>query len=270
MRQSAFDTRAGDALAPCRRHEASSAGTPRIHDARTAGKETRMFEKDLLAGKRILVTGGGSGLGAAMGRRFLELGAELCICGRRLDVAGCGSRRDAARVRRQGHYVPLRHPQRHCRRCDDGHDLAQCALPRIGQQGLPRLSLAKPSSCRSVPLTRRFWRRRYTAPCIARLPRAAAGSRPKRMTSVKTTRAKTARIKTTSITTSAKPFCWSILSTSTITGRAFHGAVRDGEVRRAGDGQESCGGVGTEKAFAPWQSHAEHFHTAARDGPASP
>jgi NAD(P)-dependent dehydrogenase (short-subunit alcohol dehydrogenase family) len=43
-----------------------------------------MFEKVLLAGKRILVTGGGSGLGAAMGRRFLELGAELIICGRRL------------------------------------------------------------------------------------------------------------------------------------------------------------------------------------------
>jgi NAD(P)-dependent dehydrogenase (short-subunit alcohol dehydrogenase family) len=45
-----------------------------------------MFEKDLLAGKRILVTGGGSGLGAAMGRRFVELGADLVICGRRFDV----------------------------------------------------------------------------------------------------------------------------------------------------------------------------------------
>lgn len=42
-----------------------------------------MFEKGLLANKRILVTGGGSGLGAAMGRRFVELGAELIICGRR-------------------------------------------------------------------------------------------------------------------------------------------------------------------------------------------
>ena len=45
-----------------------------------------MFEKGLLEGKRILVTGGGSGLGAAMGRRFLELGAELIICGRRLEL----------------------------------------------------------------------------------------------------------------------------------------------------------------------------------------
>jgi NAD(P)-dependent dehydrogenase (short-subunit alcohol dehydrogenase family) len=44
-----------------------------------------MFETGLLGGKRILVTGGGSGLGAAMGRRFLELGAELVICGRKLD-----------------------------------------------------------------------------------------------------------------------------------------------------------------------------------------
>jgi NAD(P)-dependent dehydrogenase (short-subunit alcohol dehydrogenase family) len=45
-----------------------------------------MFEKDLLIGKRILVTGGGSGLGAAMGRRFLGLGAELVICGRRREL----------------------------------------------------------------------------------------------------------------------------------------------------------------------------------------
>jgi NAD(P)-dependent dehydrogenase (short-subunit alcohol dehydrogenase family) len=51
----------------------------------TEGIQT-MFEKGLLAGKRILVTGGGSGLGAAMGRRFIELGAELIICGRRLEV----------------------------------------------------------------------------------------------------------------------------------------------------------------------------------------
>ena len=55
-----------------------------------------MFEKGLLAGKRILVTGGGSGLGAAMGRRFVELGAELIICGRRLELLEATMRGDFA------------------------------------------------------------------------------------------------------------------------------------------------------------------------------
>jgi NAD(P)-dependent dehydrogenase (short-subunit alcohol dehydrogenase family) len=58
-----------------------------------------MFEKGLLEAKRILITGGGSGLGAAMGRRFLELGAELIICGRRLELleaTAAQMRRDAS------------------------------------------------------------------------------------------------------------------------------------------------------------------------------
>ena len=45
-----------------------------------------MFQEGLLKGRRILVTGGGTGLGLSMGRRFLELGAELVICGRREEV----------------------------------------------------------------------------------------------------------------------------------------------------------------------------------------
>ncbi|WP_022979126.1 SDR family oxidoreductase [Ideonella sp. B508-1] len=45
-----------------------------------------MFKNDLLAGKKILVTGGGTGLGKSIGRRYLELGAHLVICGRRKEV----------------------------------------------------------------------------------------------------------------------------------------------------------------------------------------
>ncbi len=45
-----------------------------------------MFEADLLKGKRILITGGGTGLGKSMGARMAELGAELVICGRRAEV----------------------------------------------------------------------------------------------------------------------------------------------------------------------------------------
>src|SRR3982074_2227477 len=45
-----------------------------------------MFNEQLLAGRRILVTGGGTGLGKSMAARFLELGAEVHICGRRKGV----------------------------------------------------------------------------------------------------------------------------------------------------------------------------------------
>ena len=42
-----------------------------------------MFKDDLLRGKRILITGGGTGLGKEIAARYLALGAELWICGRR-------------------------------------------------------------------------------------------------------------------------------------------------------------------------------------------
>jgi NAD(P)-dependent dehydrogenase (short-subunit alcohol dehydrogenase family) len=45
-----------------------------------------MFQPDILRSKRVLITGGGTGLGKAMAQRFLELGAEIYICGRREDV----------------------------------------------------------------------------------------------------------------------------------------------------------------------------------------
>jgi NAD(P)-dependent dehydrogenase (short-subunit alcohol dehydrogenase family) len=45
-----------------------------------------MFRTDLLHSQRILITGGGTGLGKAMAQRFLELGATVYICGRREEV----------------------------------------------------------------------------------------------------------------------------------------------------------------------------------------
>ena len=45
-----------------------------------------LFRPGVLAGQRILVTGGGTGLGRAMTERFVALGADCYICGRRESV----------------------------------------------------------------------------------------------------------------------------------------------------------------------------------------
>ena len=45
-----------------------------------------MLGNDLFAGKRFLITGGGTGLGRIMMERFVELGADCVICGRRGSV----------------------------------------------------------------------------------------------------------------------------------------------------------------------------------------
>ncbi len=45
-----------------------------------------MFKDDLLKDKRILVTGGGTGLGKEMATHFARHGAQVYICGRRGNV----------------------------------------------------------------------------------------------------------------------------------------------------------------------------------------
>ena len=45
-----------------------------------------MYQHELMKGQRILVTGGGTGLGQAMAEKFLALGADVAICGRRKAV----------------------------------------------------------------------------------------------------------------------------------------------------------------------------------------
>ena len=51
-----------------------------------------MFKEGLLKGKRILITGGGTGLGKEIATRYLQLGAEIWIAGRRGGVLDACSR----------------------------------------------------------------------------------------------------------------------------------------------------------------------------------
>lgn len=73
-----------------------------------------MFRDDLLSGQRILVTGGGTGLGREIAAKFLSLGATLWICGRRggvLDETAAALTAEHGGLVRT-HAVDLRDPER--------------------------------------------------------------------------------------------------------------------------------------------------------------
>jgi NAD(P)-dependent dehydrogenase (short-subunit alcohol dehydrogenase family) len=72
-----------------------------------------MFQPNLLKGKRVLITGGGTGLGKAMGLRMIELGAELMICGRRAQVLEDTAKEfeDLFSCKIRTHVVDIRSPE---------------------------------------------------------------------------------------------------------------------------------------------------------------
>jgi len=83
-----------------------------------------MFRTDLLRNQRILITGGGTGLGKAMAHRFLQLGATVYICGRREEVL----QKTATELSAQG---PI-----HALRCDVRHlDQVESMVDAIWQAG---------------------------------------------------------------------------------------------------------------------------------------
>jgi len=71
-----------------------------------------MFKEHLLQGKRILVTGGGTGLGKEIASRYAELGAELWIAGRRGGVLEetASELQEKYKVRVGTHSVDIRDP----------------------------------------------------------------------------------------------------------------------------------------------------------------
>src|ERR1700757_12495 len=67
---------------------------------RTAGRE--IFASDLLSDKRILITGGGTGLGRGVAARLVKHGAEVHLWGRREAVLAEAAAEAADRGRRRG------------------------------------------------------------------------------------------------------------------------------------------------------------------------
>ena len=84
-----------------------------------------MFQNNLLQGKRILITGGGTGLGKATAQRFLELGAEMYICGRRHEVLAATEQELRDTHRWQDSLPSLRRARRSGGRRDDRNHLGR-------------------------------------------------------------------------------------------------------------------------------------------------
>jgi NAD(P)-dependent dehydrogenase (short-subunit alcohol dehydrogenase family) len=72
-----------------------------------------IYKPGLLRGERILVTGGGTGLGRVMAEAFLMLGAEVHLCGRRGPVVEQAARElmEQHGGKAVGHACDIRQPE---------------------------------------------------------------------------------------------------------------------------------------------------------------
>ena len=72
-----------------------------------------MFEANLFQGQRVLITGGGTGLGLAMAAKLAELGAELHLCDRRHSVVqqACEMLSNDTGAQAFAHELDIRQPE---------------------------------------------------------------------------------------------------------------------------------------------------------------
>ena len=89
-----------------------------------------MFDPKILAEKSVLVTGGGSGLGLAMSKKFAAHGAKVTIAGRTLDRLEKGAR-EIADVAREGGEVDFLPAD--VREPDEVEKLVAHAISRVGK-----------------------------------------------------------------------------------------------------------------------------------------
>jgi NAD(P)-dependent dehydrogenase (short-subunit alcohol dehydrogenase family) len=89
-----------------------------------------MFDKRILADRSILVTGGGSGLGLAMAKKFAAHGAKVTIAGRTLDRLETAAR-EIAEVAREGGEVNVFPAD--VREPDEVDNLVQHVVTRFGK-----------------------------------------------------------------------------------------------------------------------------------------
>ena len=89
-----------------------------------------MFDKRILADRSILVTGGGSGLGLAMAKKFAAHGAKVTIAGRTLDRLERAAR-EIAEVAREGGEVDVFPAD--VREPDEVDNLVQHVVTRFGR-----------------------------------------------------------------------------------------------------------------------------------------